>query len=138
MENLVNMGCKPPSRFIRCIDCGNVKAGGGFGILEETISNLPCDPKKNLSFNGKEEETSVRKLVPEIFLCQQHLVNEQHAHESLVHELIHAIDLCRTNMDPINNCIHMACTEIRAENLSGECNWTREIMYVSIPYFHCA
>ena len=32
----------------------------------------------------------------------------------------------RTNMDPISNCIHLACTEIRAENLSGECNWLRE------------
>jgi len=68
------------------------------------------------------------RLLPEIFLCQEHLVNEQHAHQSIVHELIHAIDLCRTNMDPINNCVHMACTEIRAENLSGECDWTREII----------
>ena len=31
-------------------------------------------------------------------------------------------------MDPIHNCIHMACTEIRAENLSGECDWARELM----------
>mmetsp|Transcript_19662 Transcript_19662/g.28498 ORF Transcript_19662/g.28498 Transcript_19662/m.28498 type:complete len:90 (+) Transcript_19662:130-399(+) len=30
-------------------------------------------------------------------------------------------------MDPLNNCIHMACTEIRAENLSGECDWVREL-----------
>jgi inner membrane protease ATP23 len=45
----------------------------------------------------------------------------------MVHELIHAIDLCRTKMDPLNNCMHMACTEIRAENLSGECDWTREL-----------
>ena len=32
----------------------------------------------------------------------------------------------RTNMDPLNNCVQMACTEIRAENLSGECEWIRE------------
>lgn len=119
MERLVNMGCKPPPRFIRCIDCGNTKAGGGFGILEERISHyhpetesseinkrheydrkgviqqqaICDDPKKNQSIYNA--DTSSRKLVPEIFLCQQHLVNEQHAHESLVHELIHAIDLCR-------------------------------------------
>mmetsp|Transcript_20960 Transcript_20960/g.61012 ORF Transcript_20960/g.61012 Transcript_20960/m.61012 type:complete len:90 (-) Transcript_20960:413-682(-) len=30
-------------------------------------------------------------------------------------------------MDPLNNCMHMACTEIRAENLSGECAWTKEL-----------
>ena len=29
-------------------------------------------------------------------------------------------------MDPLNNCVQMACTEIRAENLSGECEWIRE------------
>jgi hypothetical protein len=66
------------------------------------------------------------RLLPQIYLCQQHLRNETHAHESMVHELIHAVDMCRTKMDPINNCIHLACTEIRAENLSGECHWLRE------------
>lgn len=30
-------------------------------------------------------------------------------------------------MDPITNCIHLACTEIRAENLSGECSWFNEL-----------
>ena len=33
----------------------------------------------------------------------------------------------RTKMDPVKNCIHLACTEIRAENLSGECAWLREM-----------
>jgi len=75
------------------------------------------------------------RLLPEIFLCQQHLRNETHAHEAMVHELIHAIDLCRTKMDPLNNCMHMACTEIRAENLSGECDWTREFAKGKISKF---
>ena len=75
------------------------------------------------------------RLLPEIFLCQQHLVSEEHAHQALVHELIHAIDLCRTKMDPINNCIHMACTEIRAENLSGECNLMREVVNRRVSNF---
>ena len=50
-----------------------------------------------------------------------------HAHESIVHELIHAVDMCRTKMDPLHNCVHMACTEIRAENLSGECSAWNEM-----------
>mmetsp|Transcript_626 Transcript_626/g.1007 ORF Transcript_626/g.1007 Transcript_626/m.1007 type:complete len:299 (-) Transcript_626:119-1015(-) len=79
-------------------------------------------------------ETKLR-LLPEIFICQNHLVAEEHAHQSLVHELIHAIDLCRTKMDPINNCIHMSCTEIRAENLSGECNLMREMINGRISNF---
>ena len=39
--------------------------------------------------------TSELKLKPEIFLCQQHLRDEQHARQSIAHELIHAIDMCR-------------------------------------------
>mmetsp|Transcript_15163 Transcript_15163/g.34974 ORF Transcript_15163/g.34974 Transcript_15163/m.34974 type:complete len:139 (+) Transcript_15163:430-846(+) len=42
--------------------------------------------------------------------------------------LIVFLFLFSTKMDPINNCIHMACTEIRAENLSGECDAFREYM----------
>lgn len=77
--------------------------------------------------NQKEGKTKLR-LLPDIFLCQQHIRSEEHAFKSLAHELIHAIDLCRTNMDPINNCVQMACTEIRAENLSGECYWFHEML----------
>ena len=125
MENLIKMGCPPPPRFIRCIDCGSTKAGGGFGILEETStreyqpsvsSNVresitqpqpqPCDSEtKHLLHSQRHDDmySSSRKLVPEIFLCQQHLVNEQHAHESLVHELIHAVDLCRYVIFPCSS-----------------------------------
>lgn len=40
-----------------------------------------------------------------------------------------------TKMDPFNNCVHLACTEIRAENLSGECNTIREMMQGRITTF---
>ena len=156
MERLMEMGCQPPKGFISCIDCGDKKAGAGFGVVEETIvppstsiedasssseykkqaderRNRACDNKATLKdlqdqIKAQNEGKVKLRLLPEIFLCQQHLVNEEHAHQSIVHELIHAIDLCRTKMDPINNCIHMACTEIRAENLSGECGAVREMV----------
>lgn len=180
MNRLVEMGCDPPKGFIKCIDCGDKRAGGGFGVVEEIILSPPAvsnrgvdgtNKNNNINTGSKEEDIDSRiefekqvqdrkmrrqcgnggqggatmrdlqqqilaqnqgktklRLLPEIFLCQPHLVNEQHAHESMVHELIHAIDLCRTKMDPINNCIHMACTEIRAENLSGECSAIRELV----------
>jgi Peptidase M76 family len=67
------------------------------------------------------------KLVPDIFVCQQYMENEAMVHRTVHHELIHAIDLCRTNMDPVTNCVHLACTEIRAENLSGECRFWKEL-----------
>ena len=37
MERLIGLGCNPPKGFVRCIDCGDKMAGGGFGVIEETI-----------------------------------------------------------------------------------------------------
>mmetsp|Transcript_31984 Transcript_31984/g.57862 ORF Transcript_31984/g.57862 Transcript_31984/m.57862 type:complete len:240 (-) Transcript_31984:171-890(-) len=142
LTKLKDLGCQPPVGFIQCMDCGDKQAGAGFGVVEETVlvgddddaqrrMSLPqCqrsmkDVQKQL--DAAKDGTSTLKLKPEIFLCQQHLRDETHAHESMVHELIHAIDMCRTKFDPLHNCIHLACTEIRAENLSGECSWIREL-----------
>lgn len=109
LKKLVGMGCKPPEGFIKCMDCGNKMAGAGFGMVEE-ISVVPdaasqrradtpqcqrtakdLQDQLQLQKEGKAE----LKLLPEIFLCQQHLRSETHAHQSMVHELIHAVDMCR-------------------------------------------
>lgn len=163
MEKLIGMGCTPPKGFINCIDCGTKYASGGFGVVEEetTVATNMLPSASNSSDQNeittkkrhecsdtfileslpkqiekeKQNKNIKLRLLPEIFLCQQHLVGEEHAHQSLVHELIHAIDLCRTKMDPINNCIHMSCTEIRAENLSGECDMFREAINGRISNF---
>ena len=118
LQRLVQMGCTPPKGFIRCMDCGDdVLAGGGFGVVEETIITTTSASTKQLK---KEVEARAAKeqcqrsrddlkaalqaekdgkvklrLLPEIFLCQQHLRDEHHAQEAIVHELIHAVDLCR-------------------------------------------
>lgn len=167
IQKLIDLGCSPPKGFIKCIDCGDKQAGGGFGVVEEvfyskstTSSNLLDDRKNYEEYTNEAKNRRQRqcsntqtlkdlqeqikaqndgkaslRLLPEIFLCQQNLVNEDHARQSMVHELIHAIDLCRTKMDPINNCIHMACTEIRAENLSGECGAVRELINGRVTNF---
>ena len=140
-ERLLQLGCTPPDNLIRCLDCKGSQRAGGFGVVEEIIQTNAIDHKNKLSKDScaqtkkdidallaKQRDGGAKlRLSPEIYLCQQHLRNETHAHESMVHELIHAVDMCRTKMDPINNCIHLACTEIRAENLSGECHWLREV-----------
>jgi mitochondrial inner membrane protease ATP23 len=46
---------------------------------------------------------------------------------TMVHEMVHAYDYCTSEFD-LNNCVHYACTEIRAANLSGDCNWTMELI----------
>mmetsp|Transcript_23457 Transcript_23457/g.56639 ORF Transcript_23457/g.56639 Transcript_23457/m.56639 type:complete len:252 (-) Transcript_23457:1097-1852(-) len=136
-ERLLQLGCSPPENLIRCLDCKDSQRGGGFGAVEEIdVASKKINKNDSCAQSKKEIDALLAKqrdggatlrLVPEIYLCQQHLRDETHAQEAMVHELIHAVDMCRTKMDPIKNCIHLACTEIRAENLSGECHWLREM-----------
>ena len=111
IDRLVQMGCEPPKGFIKCMDCGDRLMGGGFGVVEETViqSSMDDDAKRRAEkaqclrteddlkaqLKAQKEGKVQLRLLPEIFLCQQHLRNETHAHQSLAHELIHAIDLCR-------------------------------------------
>jgi len=137
VQHLVDLGCTPPDQFIRCINCPQ-PAAGGFGMVEETqIDSKRVLDSKNAcdrtvqdlreQLQREKDGSSNLRIKPEIYLCQQYMENELMLHKTLHHELIHAIDMCRTRMDPLHNCIHMACTEIRAENLSGECNFWREL-----------
>ena len=59
--------------------------------------------------------------VPDAFL------NEAEFTRMIAHELIHAYDVCRVDFKE-DNCKHIACTEIRASNLSGECDLGVELM----------
>jgi inner membrane protease ATP23 len=130
LKHLIDAGCTPPERFIQCIQCD--KPGAGFfGIVEEEIIDKNKCARQANDYQSmlKRQQDGVSKLSikPEVYICQQYTENELMTHKTIVHELIHAVDKCRTNMDPINNCIHIACTEIRAENLSGECGFFREL-----------
>lgn len=61
-----------------------------------------------------------------IVLCENQMPpTEDTFHETMTHELIHAYDYCRYQMP--KNCVHLACTEIRAANLSKECYFSREL-----------
>ena len=148
LKTLIDSGCTPPERFIRCVQCEQPQAGG-FGMLVEesldtTTATSPDVASAMQTVASKEQchrtaqeireqmmreqsGSSKLKLQPEIYVCQQYMDNEHMAHKVVHHELIHAIDMCRTKMDPLHNCIHLACTEIRAENLSGECSFFKEI-----------
>ena len=42
------------------------------------------------------------------------------------HELVHAFDVCRARVKT-DDCLHLACTEIRAANLSGDCDFLVEL-----------
>jgi mitochondrial inner membrane protease ATP23 len=97
--------------------------------IREQLERAAAATAKTKSDNNNNNITGTTglKLVPDIFVCQQYMEDEAMVHRTVHHELIHAIDLCRTNMDPVTNCVQLACTEIRAENLSGECRFWKEL-----------
>ena len=49
-------------------------------------------------------------------------LNQAEWTRTIVHELVHAYDHCRAELSP-TNCAHLACTEVRAANLSGDCDF---------------
>ncbi|KAI6119718.1 peptidase M76 family-domain-containing protein [Pisolithus croceorrhizus] len=61
-----------------------------------------------------------------IVLCQGHFGSKRHMQDTLTHELIHMYDHCKFNVDWYN-LRHHACSEIRANSLSGDCRFMREI-----------
>ncbi|XP_056429995.1 mitochondrial inner membrane protease ATP23 homolog isoform X3 [Hyla sarda] len=63
----------------------------------------------------------------EIVLCQNNIHSQSHMDRVVAHELIHAFDHCRAHVDWFNNVRHLACSEIRAANLSGDCSLSNEI-----------
>ncbi|XP_036107586.1 mitochondrial inner membrane protease ATP23 homolog isoform X1 [Molossus molossus] len=63
----------------------------------------------------------------EIVLCQNNIRNQAHMNRVVTHELIHAFDHCRAHVDWFTNVRHLACSEIRAANLSGDCSLVNEI-----------
>jgi mitochondrial inner membrane protease ATP23 len=136
VQHLEDLGCVPPDGFIRAISC-ETTAAGGFGMIEEAVpssheisvvaSKEQCKVQDLQTLVQREEGPSKLQIKPEIVVCQQYMENETHTHRTIIHELIHAVDMCRTNMDPFRNCVQMACTEIRAGNLSGECSFWKEL-----------
>eukprot|EP00051_Salpingoeca_urceolata_P007908 m.101616 g.101616 ORF g.101616 m.101616 type:complete len:190 (-) comp15469_c0_seq2:53-622(-) len=62
----------------------------------------------------------------QIVLCEDALYSESNTADVLTHELMHAFDHCRGHVDFASNIKHLACTEIRAANVSGDCFFLKE------------
>jgi len=60
-----------------------------------------------------------------VWICANRFWNPFEFRRVLTHELIHAFDFARAKIDP-SSTVHIACTEIRAWNMAGECDlWTK-------------
>lgn len=98
LHAMENMNCKVLPEHLVVEDCKEFNGYGGF------------DSSNN-----------------EIVLCQNQFGNMswkralKTMHLTLAHELVHAFDHCRANVDFYNNPKHSMCSEIRAAALSGQC-----------------
>ncbi|XP_075065196.1 mitochondrial inner membrane protease ATP23 homolog isoform X2 [Mixophyes fleayi] len=91
-----------------------------------------CTAFKDRHFACEECDGSVcggfDSATSEIVLCQNNINDQPHMNRVVTHELIHAFDHCRAHVDFLNNVQHLACSEIRAASLSGDCSLTNEVL----------
>ncbi|KAF5332877.1 hypothetical protein D9611_005285 [Ephemerocybe angulata] len=89
----------------------------GCDVPAENILCTPCDRTRAGGFENKRGA---------VVLCAGNFFSSKHMENTMVHELMHMYDQCRFKVD-WNNLRHHACSEIRANNLSGDCRYTREL-----------
>ncbi|EJD37083.1 hypothetical protein AURDEDRAFT_139909 [Auricularia subglabra TFB-10046 SS5] len=89
----------------------------GCAVANPHVLCAPCDAQRAGGF-GPPTGT--------ILLCQNRFMSKKHMEDTLAHELIHMYDHCRFKMDWYN-LRHVACSEIRAASLSGDCRFGREL-----------
>lgn len=63
-----------------------------------------------------------------ISVCCNHMRFQDMISQTLIHELIHAYDDCVGKNIKWSNCAHHACSEIRANHLSGNCHYKQELL----------
>ncbi|XP_063702282.1 mitochondrial inner membrane protease ATP23 homolog [Culicoides brevitarsis] len=87
-------------------------------------SGCPIDIRRHISCEVCDESVSggYDPQVNQIVVCQNNARNFGFVQGVLSHEMVHMFDYCRNNLD-FKNIDHLACTEIRAANLT-HCSYT--------------
>lgn len=124
-----NIGGSMSRNHIKCMDVAPVVDGGAVSSGGKTGSSDGIT--KNSVQAGYIWSPTVRGISRgEIVLRADKITTKETAERSLRHELVHAYDDTRGIIDP-QDCLHHACSEIRAARLSGDClglevkhNWT--------------
>ncbi|XP_053719593.1 mitochondrial inner membrane protease ATP23 homolog [Synchiropus splendidus] len=100
-------------------------------LLLSAMNSSGCKVFKDRHFSCEDCDGHVSggfdATTSQIVLCQNNIRQQAHMNRVVAHELIHAFDHCRANVDWFNNYRHLACSEIRAANLSGDCSFSNEL-----------
>ncbi|KIY44629.1 hypothetical protein FISHEDRAFT_50843 [Fistulina hepatica ATCC 64428] len=93
-------------------------------------SNIVCAPCEG-------PLSHVSGFVPDdnaILLCAGRFWSRKHLEQSMVHEMMHFYDNCRFKVK-WDDLRHHACSEIRANNLSGDCSFLRQLRRAEPGFF---
>ena len=93
LDSLTELGCELPKDFFVCRPC-----------VSETTGGFLLPKKGSAVYN------------PKIIICENKAIDNHMFQNTVIHELIHAYDICRAKVD-WTDCKHYACTEIRASAL---------------------
>ncbi|KAJ3981002.1 peptidase M76 family-domain-containing protein [Lentinula detonsa] len=123
LKHLRLSGCQVPEKNIFCVPCGSPYSSSGSSSSvavssSNTQNQIPIPPLHAGAYLPHPHGA--------IKLCAGHFFSKQHVESTIAHELVHMFDECRFKVD-WTNLRHHACSEIRANNLSGDCRWTREL-----------
>ncbi|KAI0059423.1 metalloprotease ATP23 [Artomyces pyxidatus] len=96
----------------------------GANVKPEHLPCVPCDLTRSGGFYPE---------MGAVVLCQGNFLNKKHMEHTMVHELVHMYDHVKFKVD-WTNLRHHACSEIRANSLSGDCSWMREMQRGKISF----
>ena len=124
--------------FIQCLNCSqSIPTTSKKGLEKEPNFDLNLKPKDNKkdtmsSFSGGFSPSKG------ILVCAETVDSKSTLEDILAHELLHAYDNATIKDFSMLNLRHLACSEIRAVNTSGECRFSREIRrgYFGIAKHH--
>eukprot|EP01129_Flabellula_baltica_P000489 TRINITY_DN10494_c0_g1_i1.p1 TRINITY_DN10494_c0_g1~~TRINITY_DN10494_c0_g1_i1.p1 ORF type:complete len:190 (-),score=30.62 TRINITY_DN10494_c0_g1_i1:22-591(-) len=99
LKSMQQLGAEITNDFINCMPCPVPAAG----FYDPRLGIVLCEDTSEVNGNATRNSHILR------------------------HEAIHAYDTLRARMDE-RSCMDIACSEIRAANLSGQCKYSREIL----------
>ncbi|EUD69510.1 hypothetical protein C922_00373 [Plasmodium inui San Antonio 1] len=124
---------KVVSFFIPPYKVGDVFVNNKNNFLPKSKENCSCSESSPIRYTNntitapsKESKSNYvggyNPINNTIWLCSNNINNYYKLKYILTHELIHAFDFARANID-MYNCHHIACSEIRAYNMSNQCSY---------------
>nr|XP_032810323.1 mitochondrial inner membrane protease ATP23 homolog [Petromyzon marinus] len=100
-------------------------------LLQDALKRSGCTAYRDRHFSCEECDNKVAggfdSHTSQVVICQNNVQSQHYMNRVVTHELIHAFDHCRAHVDWFGSMEHMACSEIRAANLSGDCTFQNEL-----------